>query len=270
MKSPKHKKTKLADLLEKKGGKYQGHADSQESLMFNVYSGAKFVSLVPDWRGVSTSIVIDTPPGRARSVGSGARVAFWESMSGKRLFQGGLIALVWETGKDVAVHLGVVASSLKDLTDSVRREKEHVMIRVVFFDTKLELRVLQDLRNPQNSRNGVKFLVESPVMFEAIRPFLEALKVEPELLPFSRYLVHRPPGFLDTCKVEPPKYARLPNFAFQLASLFPEVEDLTLSVMDSHSIEHARAELRARSRLDPSQADAVVDALTREVALIQG
>lgn len=272
MKSPKRSNTKLAELLQKKGGKYNGLADSQESLMFNVYSGTKFVSFVPDWRGISTSILIDTPPGRARSDKPGARVAFWEGMSGKRLFQGGLIALVWGSGRDVAVHLGVIASSVKDLTEHVRRNKEHVMLRVVFFDTKLELRVLQDLRNPGNARDGAKFLVESPVMFEAIRPFLEALKVEPEILPFSRYLVHHPHGFLDTCKVEPPKYARLPNFTFQLASLFPEeaeVEDLTLSVMDSHSIEHARAELR-KSRLDSSQADAVVDALTREVALIQG
>jgi hypothetical protein len=240
--------------------------------MFNVYSGAKFLSLVPDWRGMSTSILIDTPPGRARSDKPGARAAFWEGMSGKRLFQGGLIALVWESGNDVAVHLGVIASSVKDLTDHVKTDKADVKLRVVFFDTKLELRVLQDLRNPQISRDGVKFLVESPVMFEAIRPFLEALKVEPEVLPFSRYLVHHPPSFLNTCKVDPPKYARLPNFEFQLASLFPEeaeVDDLTLSVMDPHSAIHARAELR-KSRLDPSQADAVVDALTREVALIQG
>ena len=240
--------------------------------MFNVYSGAKFVSLVPDWRGISTSILINTPPGRARSDKPGARVSFWEGMSGKRLFQGGLIALVWDSGKDVAVHLGVVSSSLKELTDHVRQDKEHVKLRIAFFDTKLELRVLQELRNPQNSTHGIKFLVESPVMFESIRPFLEALKVEPEILPFSRYLVHHPPDFLATCKVEPPKYARLPNFAFQLASLFPaeaDVQDLRLSVTDSNSIEYARAELR-RSRLDPSQADAVVDALTREVALIQG
>jgi len=240
--------------------------------MFNVYTGAKFVSLVPDWRGISTSMFIDTPPGRARSNKPGARVAFWEGMSGKRLFQGGLVALLWKSGNDVAVHLGVIASSVRDLTDHVRADGDRLKLRIVFFDTKLELRVLQDLRNPQNSRDGIRLLVESPVMFEAIRPFLEALKVEPELLPFSRYLVHHPPGFLGTCKVEPPKYARLPNFSFQLASLFPEeaeVEDLTLSITDPHSITHAREELR-RSRLDPSQADAVVDALTREVALVQG
>ncbi|KAG0698145.1 hypothetical protein DFH29DRAFT_943008 [Suillus ampliporus] len=267
------KKTKLAELLKNKGGRYRGQADTQDSLMFNVYTGVDFVSLVPDWRGISASVIVDTPPGRARSSNSHMRTSFWEGMSGKRLFQGGLIALMWQSGNDVAVHLGVIANSLKDLTEHVKRDPDRVKLRIVFFDTKLELRILQELRNPHSSGQDLKLLVESPVMFEAIRPFLEALKVEPELVPFSRYLVHRPQGFLNTCKVDPPRYATMPGFAFNLSCLFPDktdVEDLTLSVTDPQSIENARAELRRSSRLDPSQADAVVDALTREMALIQG
>ncbi len=56
---------------------------------------------------------------------------------------------------------------------------------------------------------------------------------------------------------------------FQLASLFDAeagVNDLTLSVMDRESVQQARTQLQERSHLDPSQADAVVDVLTREVA----
>jgi len=48
------------------------------------------------------------------------------------------------------------------------------------------------------------------------------------------------------------------------------MDDLTLSVMDRELVQQARSQLREKSRLDPSQADAVVDVLTREVALIQG
>lgn len=265
------KKTKLAELLKSKGGKYRGQADTQDSLMFNVYTGVDFESLVPDWRGISASIIIDTPPGRARSNNSRMRTSFWEG--GKRLSQGGLIALVWQSGNDISVHLGVIANSLRDLTEHAKRDPDRVKLRIVFFDTNLELRILQELRNPLMSGQNTKLLVESSVMFEAIRPFLEALKGEPELVPFSRYLVHRPPGFLNTCKVDPPRYSTMPDFAFNLSCLFPDktdVEDLTLSVTDPQSIENARAELRRGSRLDPSQADAVVDALTREVSLIQG
>ncbi|KAF8813222.1 P-loop containing nucleoside triphosphate hydrolase protein, partial [Phlegmacium glaucopus] len=194
-------------------------------------------------------------------------------MSGKRLFQGGLIALIWESGGDVSVHLGTIASSTRDLSDYVKQDKEHVKFGVVFFDPSLELKILQELRNPHTSAKGTKILVESPVMFEAIRPFLEALRTEPEDVPFSRYLVLQPHERLASCALEAPRYARLPKFQFRLDSLFHEdagVENLMLSVADPVSIDCARRTLRSKSRLDPSQADAVIDTLTREVALIQG
>ncbi|KIJ18720.1 hypothetical protein PAXINDRAFT_97469 [Paxillus involutus ATCC 200175] len=119
LKVPNRAKTKLGEILQKGGGKYHGLADSQESVMFNVYPGVVFNSLVPDNRGLSVGLSVQTPPGSASSQQARARVAFWEGMGSKRLAQGGLIALVWATGHDVSVHLGVVASSLKDLTDCI-------------------------------------------------------------------------------------------------------------------------------------------------------
>jgi hypothetical protein len=47
-------------------------------------------------------------------------------------------------------------------------------------------------------------------------------------------------------------------------------DELQLCVTDAASVTVARDELKRCSRLDASQADAVVDCLTREVALIQG
>ncbi|KAF9555859.1 P-loop containing nucleoside triphosphate hydrolase protein [Agrocybe pediades] len=273
--SPRLDRTKLAVLLKNKGGKYNGMVDSQNSLLFNVYTGVEFTSIVPDWKGMSTSIILDTPPGRARNDKSKDRVFFWESMSGKRLTQGGLIAFIWQSGPSapVSVYLGIVANSSKEITDYVKDDKEHVKLRIVFFDTEVELRALQELGRQYRSAGGaIKLLVESPVLFESIRPFLEALKSEPEDIPFSRYLVHQPPEILRSAVIDPPRYARLPNFTYQLASLFPpeaEVNDLRLSVADPRSVEQARRALE-HSRLDPSQADAVLDVLTREVALIQG
>lgn len=267
------RETKLGDILRKGGGKYHGAADSHESLMFNIYTNVTFTSLVPDRRGISIGVTIDAPPGRARSAQAGARVAFWKGMSGKRLVQGGLIALVWQTDDQVSVHLGTITSPLNDLTSHVQSDGTRIKIRVAFFDSEVELRILSELRSGQSSANDIKVIVESPVMFEAIRPFLEALKTEPEIIPFSRYLVFHPPGYLRACTIDPPKYACLPSFGFQLSSLFnreAEVDDLRMSVTDKSSVDHARAELRRASRLDPSQADALIAALTSEVALIQG
>jgi len=265
-------RTKLGELLQKQGGKYRGLVDAQDSLMFNVYTGVQFRSLVPDRKGISTRMVIDTPPGRARSNRAGARVSFWESMSGKRLSQGGLIALVWRSGRQTTVHLGIIASFSTELTDSVRLNADYIELRIVFFDAGIELRILQELKT-QRFQSDTKLLVESPVMFEAIRPFLQALQTEPEDIPFSRYLAHQPFGQLNSIEIQTPQYARFASFKFQLSSLFDAeagVDDLTLSVMDRESVHRARTQLREESRLDPSQADAVVDALTREVALIQG
>ena len=272
---PQIRKTKLWDLLQKQGGKYRGLADTQDSLMFNVYTGVQFTSLVPDWKGISTSLLIDTPPGRARSGQARQRAAFWESMSGKRLSQGGLIALVWKSGRRTDVHLGIIASPSKELTDYALPDANRIKLRIIFFDSQVELRVLQELRNTrsQNFHNDTKILKESPVMFESIRPFLEALQTEPEDVPFARYLVHQLPGQLASVDLAPPRYAMLPNFKFQLSSLFDKdagVRDLSLSVTDRESVHRARTLLREQSRLDPSQADAVVDTLTREVSLIQG
>ncbi|KAG5648635.1 hypothetical protein DXG03_003246 [Asterophora parasitica] len=266
------KKTHLSEIIKARGGKYRGMADAQESIMFNVYTGIKFSSLLPDRRGLSVSFSFDAPPGRARSPQSNARKAFWEGMSGKRMMQGGLVALVWKRGAQVDVHLGVLASSVKDITESVNASRDRVSARVVFFDPDVELRILHLLKDPASQNDGNVIMVEAPVMFEAIRPFLEALKIEPESIPFGQYLPHRPPGFFVESSVRPPQYARTPGFAYQLAPLFPPeagVDDLKLYVNDADSIARARRELQ-RSRLDRSQAEAVVDALTREVALIQG
>ncbi|KAF8070666.1 hypothetical protein FPV67DRAFT_1488261 [Lyophyllum atratum] len=212
------KKTQLAEIMKNRGGRYHGFVNAQESVMFNVYTGVKFSSLLPDRRGLSAT-----------------RKAFWEGMSGKRMIQGGLVALVWKSRAGLNVHLGVLASSVRDLADSVQTNPDRVSARVVFFDPHVELRILDVLQDPSSQSDGTMIIVEAPVMFEAIRPFLEALRVEPESIPFSQYL---------------------------LAPLFPAeagVDDLKLYVNDPDSV-----------RLDPSQVKAVVDALTREVALIQG
>ncbi|KAI6041099.1 hypothetical protein EDC04DRAFT_2893494 [Pisolithus marmoratus] len=275
LQSSNRSKTQLHNVLQKNGGKYVGHIDSHNSIMFNVYAGAKFLSVVPDHGGLSVSLTIHTPPGRASSRQGNERVTFWQGMSGKRLPQGGLIALLWEDAltKIVSVHLGVVANSNAELTNYVRTDQDHVKLRIVFFDSSVELKVLQSLQNRRFGSGDMRMLVESPIMFEGIRPFLEALRVVPETIPLSKYLVFRPPNFLRQCVIDPPQYARFPGFEFQLASLFPddgEVDDLRLNVNSADSIEYARDVLRDQSRLDPSQVDAIIDVLTRELALIQG
>jgi hypothetical protein len=240
--------------------------------MFNVYTNVGFSLLIPDRRGISAGLSLDAPPGRGRSPQAKARADYWDAMSGKRLAQGSLVALVWKSGVEISVHLGSLVSSSRDLADSAKKDKDRVSVRVVFFDPSVELRILNALKHPEYQRSTTRVLAEAPVMFEAIRPFLKALRVEPESIPFSKYIAHRPPGFFNSFKIDPPKYSLVPGFSYQLSSLFPKetgVQDLKMSVTNPASVEAARQELR-RSRLDPSQADAIIDSLTRELTLIQG
>ncbi|TCD60036.1 hypothetical protein EIP91_010850, partial [Steccherinum ochraceum] len=264
--------TQLAEVLKKKGGRYRGQAHGGDTLLFNMYSGANFENITPDWRGLSVSVSIDTPPGRARSPQTRARQSFWEGMSGKRLMSGGLVALIWQRGEEVNVHLGVISSSLRDLVDSSKHNANRITIRINFFDPSVELRILQDLHTPSESRSGLKLLVEATVMYESIRPFLEAIRVEPTTIPFTKYIVHQTDEALRNTLIDPPRYSRLRGFTFELSSLFPDgsVESLKLRTDDADSIANARQQLKQNSRLDLSQADSVVDALTRELTLIQG
>jgi hypothetical protein len=189
--------------------------------------------------------------------------------------QGGLVALVWKSATGISVYLGIVASSSRDLAESARDNGDRAAVRVTFFDPQVELRILQSLGHARRSINttDTKVLLEAPVMFEAIRPFLEALRVEPETIPFGKCLVHHPPRFFESFKIEPPIFSLIPNFSYELSSLFPpeaNVQNLKMFVTDPASVDQARQELRRASRLDPSQADAVVDTLIRQVSLIQG
>ena len=269
------KKTRLGDILKKCGGKYRGPADSQESVIFNIYTNVAFKILTPGRRGITVAMSLDTPPGRARSTRAQERRIFWDGAGGKRLMQGGLVALVWRSGNNTSINLGTLATSARDLSESAARSPDTIDVHVAFFDPEIELRILQSLKSSGGDQHEeLRLLVESPVLFEAIRPFLEALRAEPTRIPFAKYLVHQPPGYLSTIRSDPPLYATTPGFSYNLSGLFAsapgeEPVDLQMS-MEDQSVAHARQALREGSRLDPSQADAIVDALTREVALIQG
>ena len=273
--APPMKKTVLSNLLAKRGGRYIGAVESHDSLMFNVYTNCQFSKFqLHPYRGVSVDMSLDSPPGSARSQNPTVRSNFWEGKGGKRLMQGGLIALIWGSPDNPSIYLGVVAGSLRELALSAKQNtKERVNLQVSFFDPEAELQILQAMKNRDMHSRTLKLLIEAPVMYETIRPFLTALRAEPTSFPFRQYLCHPQSGSLATIRINPPAYTLNPAFTFDLRCLFKDAppDNLRLSVTESSTVDVCRQELRApNSRLDASQADAMVDALTREVALIQG
>jgi hypothetical protein len=259
----------LASIITKQGGRYRGQLDYNDTVMFSVYTNVRFGNIRTDRRGLASTLIFDTPPGAARNASAAQRTTFWERMGSKRLMPGGLVALVWRTPRSTSIYLGIVASPAKDLVASARASAKELTIRVAFFDPAIEVRILEWYQRDGASLNETRVLVEAPVMYEAVRPFLEALKAEPTSIPFSKYLVLRE-GSLSSIPVDPPQYTIGPRFSWDLSPLLPEGRNFQLDVRDAASVTNARELLRNESTLDPSQAEAVVDSLTREVSLIQG
>ena len=264
------KPTQLESLVEKKGGAYR--TTGRDSVFFQLYSNVEFVPRPPEAtrKGVSVGLMLDAPPGgTARDKDWKKRVAFWEHS--RRLQGASLVALVVVSGanRTFRVHLGVVASYAKDISESAKHEQDRIQIRVVFFDTDVELMALRGDRLC-TGRAEFAVLVDNSVMFESVRPFLHKLQtIEPTEIPFSRYIA--PGGSLREVQILPPKYALAPGFKFKLQCLAKPRQSISdLDVANPLAIRRARDELVKFSILDPSQAEAVVDTLTKEVSLIQG
>lgn len=272
LQKPATAQTKLSKIIQDKGGRYAAPATAQESVIFSVFTNVTFEPLLLNNRGISVGIQFDTPPGKARNKQAQVRAEYWEQVSKKRLMLGGLVALIWKNpAGTMDIYVGTVASTPRDLADASKKGIDRIALRVSFFDAAAELRIVQILQDRQQEK-GTRVLIEAPVFYEGIRPFLEALKKDPERLPFPRYLRHQSAEELRHIVINPPPYSLTPRFSFELKDLFNPsagVQSLRLTTNDPHSVADVRNRLRA-SRLDPSQAEAVVDSLTREVSLIQG
>ncbi|KAH9923478.1 uncharacterized protein BXZ73DRAFT_50943 [Epithele typhae] len=264
-------KTQLEKLLTSKGGAYR--TSGHDSVYFQVYTGVEFVQQPPEAqrRGIVVTISLDTPPaGAARDKNASKRFEFWDRS--RRLQGATLVALVTTRRGEARVHLGVVASYGRDIAESARRSAERIQVKVTFFEADVEMMAL---RGEQLCAEGGKLskfavLVDTGVMFDAVRPFLEKLKTtEPTEIPFGRYIATG--TGLHGVEVHSPKYALAPAFKFRLQCVAKEgatISDLDVNIPEA--VERARDQLKRLSVLDPSQAEAVVDTLVKEISLIQG
>jgi len=261
--------TKLEKILEQKGGAYR--TSGRDSLFFQVYTDVEFVAGPPEANRneVAVTLVIDAPPiGAARDKDAKKRFAYWEHS--RRLQGSNLVVLIVVSDRTVRAYLGVIASFGKNIAESSKYNNGRIQLRVSFFGPEVELMALRGERLNFN-KDRFAVLVDNGVMFEAVRPFLQKLQTtEPTEIPFSRYIAAG--GSLEAVDILPPKYARAPDFRFNLQCLAKPGATLTikLDVLNTLAVARARGQLKKYSVLDPSQVDAVMDTLTREVSLIQG
>ena len=265
--------TLLQPILNKKGGLYVAQTAQLDSVMIRLYTSVSPVRIATDKRGISVELMMDTPPGPARNLSATRRIEYWRAVSRKRLMQGGLIGVIWQSGQEIQLFFGLIASAAHEIQSSVEDTNESMRLRVKFFDPSILVKVMEWSQPGQRARRATRILlIEAPVMYESIRPLLQALQREPTSFPFSRYLVHRQYVAGQPMQVACPRYTiTRPDFTWDLRCIVGgDQPPLHLDPADPISIIQARVALRTSSRLDNSQVEAMVDCLTREFSLIQG
>jgi hypothetical protein len=264
----------LKKLLKQRGGPYITLNGRDDSVIVNLYTSVHPLQILTDKRGISIEVTMDTPPGSARHSTEAKRVEFWRGISRKRLMQGSLIGLIWEAGGRIELFFGLISSSADDLIAYAKQSKNHLRLRLNFFGSAIIPLVLEWLELGRRERKSRRIvMVEAPVMYESIRPFLQALQREPTSFPFSRYLVHHTEAHsLQNMRINPPQYTiNRPDFRWNLSSLFDNNHPpVFLNPHNEASLDLARDYLHRASRLDVSQADAMIDSLSKEFCLIQG
>ena len=259
--------TELEKVLEKGGGLYR--SSGKNSVIFNVYTDVQYAQLTTRPQGFSIGLNIRSPPGPGRDPSSKKRVDYWKYTGSKRLTSGSLVALVLVSRGSFVVYLATLVSTSEEISLSAKHSEDHIRVKAIFFDPEVEI---EALRNEKISidTNTFALLIDNGVMFESVRPFLKTLSTtDSTSIPFSRYICAQ--DLLNNVDIRPPRYATAPGFRFELQSVAEPGQRIDpLDVNNPASIARAHAQLRRSSILDPSQADSVVESLTREVSLIQG
>ncbi|CAH0482405.1 unnamed protein product [Peronospora belbahrii] len=133
--------------------------------------------------------------------------------------------------------------------------------------------------NQQKNRLRILLLEFNNVFLLAYEPVLRALQsLQPATLPFLKYLAPEAPRTPEEGEMESPMYCFTSDFSFDLSSVIrthPAGVDgapqrLRLRPLDQNSREACKTALEHYSTLEHDQAKALVEALSSQVACIQG
>lgn len=228
----------------------------------------------------SVRVSFDQPP-QIKGRPPKKRKIFWEQ-SRRRLIQNGLVCFIYPSeGQDnvgvqdcnsgeLRLSLGVVHT--KDV-DELARDSNKALVHVTMIDNTDYFQLVRAVKKGVIFPKDI-FMVESlGGYFESYRPILRALQMlDPAAMPFGKYLapIEEHPTSGSVTLVTPPLYAVAPGFEFDLSVLLDRRVRCRLDVKDPLSRQRAVVNLRAYSKSDDTQSQALVNSLCREVALISG
>ncbi|RIA80711.1 hypothetical protein C1645_866307 [Glomus cerebriforme] len=296
--------TNLSRELEKiknGGGKFRYNNGMNDNGDLNVYTNIQFVEIVCDRRGFFCTIKF-TPPKLRSARDFESRKAYWKTS--KNLIVGSLVTFILPNLNSnfrqassnntvnnfdlYSLYFGVVASR-----DENALAGDDAKININLIDPSCYTIALDDISYPDKLTKKYlerRFMVESTsVYLEAYYHILKNLQtIDSSSLPFEQYLA---PNLNDliknnddsvNVKVENPVYTRAPGFQFDLSVLFKDKRrSIKLNVADSYTYDDIARYINNYSSigkssdgtpygLDETQAKALISALTREIALIEG
>ncbi|CAI2170001.1 16549_t:CDS:10 [Funneliformis geosporum] len=266
--------------LREEGGRFR-YDKGDISGDLNVYTNIRFVSInVNRYRGFISRVAF-TPPKIKSAKDEKHRLHYWERS--RKLMSGSLICVLWQnkvnedsdanSSQTYSLYFGVVVEKNEK---RLSRFETEAMIDIHFIESSIYPIVLEDISMGRDHPSRPKrFMVESTgVYFESYNHILKTLRVtNPSEVPFRQYLVSSLEGGDRNIQVETPLYTRAPRFHFDLSILLKDPYDsLLLNVQDEISRENAIRKLATPniSVFDETQAKSLVDALSREIALIEG
>ncbi|OCF35130.1 hypothetical protein I316_03171 [Kwoniella heveanensis BCC8398] len=252
----------LSALLQRGGGRWRSE-DSSDSTDLNIYADAKFhaVQLVKDELCVVLSL--RTP----KNAGSSSELR-------KKLGQGAMVGLLMRSldssGTDeLKVFLGEVK---QDVTwNAIRRSQVHVN----FHSSEVFIAAIKFFGS---SRSQAADQEASMVFFEVpgfllgtLMPFLERLQtMDPWNVPFQQYIAGTTDSNLPIPHIDPPRFARDDKFVYNLDRLVSNPGGLRMRPSHPVQVKEAHETLLIHSPLDESQASALLDSMSREVAIVEG
>ncbi|CAG8676728.1 2955_t:CDS:2, partial [Acaulospora colombiana] len=245
----------------------------------SVYTKVKFSDIIIDRnKGISCQVTF-TPPKILNTMKE--RKEYWNKS--KKLKHGNLVCLLWPNedidsnkrkltcSTEYSLFFGTVTRRDEKM---LSEEQRNAKIDICFADISVFSIAIWNISRKNVSDGIVKhgFMVESTdLLFENSKSILKTLqKAPPEVFPFERYLAPKTDEVMMT-DIGPPIYARAPDFKYDLSVLLNDKnQKLYLKTGDTRSEDNAVRILKDHSKLDETQSQALVSALTREIALIEG
>lgn len=216
---------KKLEKLRKGGGKFKNEKLDGGDLF--VFSNVRFTEIEADVKnGIFLRVSFTQPSAKTKTAKD--RKGYWRKSNKLGLWN--LVCLLWpkegylHRGSSIeskySIYFGTVVHRDEDL---LSKDESHAVIGINFIDSSLYSIAKKEIlsRNLKKENNkGDRFLVESTtLLFDSFNTVLKTLKeTKPSHLPFEKYLAprfeHSPDD--EPAPVDPPIYARSPNFRFDV------------------------------------------------------